>query len=65
MIQAFHSWIYTLKRNEKYLHKDLYIRTSPVVLWLRLQASSALGPGSIPGQGTRSHTPQPSPSSAE
>ncbi|TEA39739.1 hypothetical protein DBR06_SOUSAS31510006, partial [Sousa chinensis] len=29
-----------------------------VVHWLRLHAPSAGGPGSIPGQGTRSHMPQ-------
>ncbi|TEA29277.1 hypothetical protein DBR06_SOUSAS14810096, partial [Sousa chinensis] len=28
---------------------------SLVVQWLRLHAPSAGGPGSIPGQGTRSH----------
>ncbi|TEA38635.1 hypothetical protein DBR06_SOUSAS110563, partial [Sousa chinensis] len=28
---------------------------SLVVQWLRLQAPNAGGPGSIPGQGTRSH----------
>ena len=32
--------------------------TSLVVQWLRLCAPSARGPGSIPGQGTRSHIPQ-------
>ena len=32
--------------------------TSLVVQWLRLRAASARGPGSIPGQGTRSHMPQ-------
>ena len=32
--------------------------TSLVVQWLRLQAPNAGGPGSIPGQGTRSHMPQ-------
>ena len=32
--------------------------TSIVVLWLRLQAPSAGGLGSIPGQGTGSHMPQ-------
>ncbi|TEA16676.1 hypothetical protein DBR06_SOUSAS20610068, partial [Sousa chinensis] len=31
---------------------------SLVVQWLRLRAPSAGGPGSIPGQGTRSHIPQ-------
>ena len=29
--------------------------TSLVAQWLRLRASNAGGPGSIPGQGTRSH----------
>ena len=29
--------------------------TSLVVQWLRLHAPNAGGPGSIPGQGTRSH----------
>ena len=29
-----------------------------MVQWLRLRASYAGGPGSIPGQGTRSHMPQ-------
>ena len=33
-------------------------RTSLVVHWLRLQAPKAGGPGSIPGQGTRSDMPQ-------
>ncbi|TEA23382.1 hypothetical protein DBR06_SOUSAS910043, partial [Sousa chinensis] len=32
--------------------------TSLVVQWLRLRAPSAGGPGSIPGQGTRSLMPQ-------
>ena len=32
--------------------------TSLVVQWLRLQAPNAVGQGSIPGQGTRSHMPQ-------
>ena len=31
--------------------------TSLVVHWLRFYAPSAGGPGSIPGQGTRSHKP--------
>ena len=34
---------------------------SLVVWWLRLHASNAGGLGSIPGQGTRSHMPQPRP----
>ena len=29
-----------------------------VLQWLRLQAPNTGGPGSIPGQGTRSHMPQ-------
>ena len=37
---------------------NLHRRTSPVVQWLRLHAPSAGGPGSIPGQGTRSRVPQ-------
>ena len=32
--------------------------TSLVVQWLRLCAPNAGGPGSIPGQGTRSHKQQ-------
>ena len=31
-------------------------RTSLVVQWVRLRAPNAGGPGSIPGQETRSHT---------
>ncbi|TEA31390.1 hypothetical protein DBR06_SOUSAS710183, partial [Sousa chinensis] len=31
---------------------------SLVIQWLRLHAPSAGGPGSIPGQKTRSHMPQ-------
>ena len=34
------------------------IRTFLVVQWLRLPAPNAEGPGSIPGQGTRSHKPR-------
>ena len=34
------------------------VGTFLVVQWLRLYAPSAWGPGSIPGQGTRSHMPQ-------
>ena len=36
--------------------KNLDIGTSLVVHWVRLCASNAGGPGSIPGQGTRSRT---------
>ena len=35
------------------------LKTSLVVLWLRPCTPNAGGPGSIPGQGTRSHMPQP------
>ena len=35
-----------------------FLGTSLVVQWLRLHSPSAGGPGSIPGQGTRSHMPQ-------
>ena len=38
--------------------KFIYLGTSLVVHWLRLHAPNAGGPGSIPGQGTRSHMPQ-------
>ena len=34
---------------------DAYLRTSLVTQWLRLRAPNAGGPGSIPGQGNRSH----------
>ncbi|TEA33475.1 hypothetical protein DBR06_SOUSAS3910016, partial [Sousa chinensis] len=39
------------------LLKDFKVdcRTALVVQWMRLCAPSAGGPGSIPGQGTRSH----------
>ena len=33
---------------------DVILGTSLVVQWLRLRAPNAGGPGSIPGQGTRS-----------
>ena len=33
--------------------------TSLVVQWLRLHTPNAGGPSSFPGQGTRSHMPQP------
>ena len=38
--------------------KEVHGRTSLVVQWLRLHALNAEGPGSIPGQGSRSHMPQ-------
>ena len=39
--------------------------SSLVVQWLRLLAPTARGPGSIPGQGTRSHMLQLKPSIAK
>ena len=45
------NWLPMWKENE-------IIGTSLVVQWLRLQAPNAAGPGSIPGQGTRSQMPQ-------
>ena len=39
-------------------HKTGTTGTSLVVQWLRLCAPNAGGSGLIPGQGTRSHTPQ-------
>ena len=36
-----------------------------LVQWLKFCASKAGGPGSIPGQGTRSHMPQLRPSTAK
>ena len=36
----------------------LFLGTSLVVQWLRLQAPNAGGPGSITSQGTRSHRPK-------
>ena len=38
---------------------------SLVAQWLRLCALSAGGPGSIPGQGLRSHMPQRRPDAAK
>ena len=43
------------------INRSSYINTpgtSLVVHWLRLRSPSAGGPGSIPGQGTRSRIPQ-------
>ena len=39
-------------------YKNTEIETFLVVQWLRLYAPNAGGPGSIPGQETRSHMPQ-------
>ena len=41
-----------------HLHRNHRVGTSLVVQWLRLHASTARGPGSIPGWGTGSHMPQ-------
>ena len=35
-----------------------FVGTSLMVQWLRFQVPNAGGPGLIPDQGTRSHTPQ-------
>ena len=54
----------TAKRLGKYLFKSNSMGTSLVVQGLGLHASNAGGPGSIPGQGTRSHMPQLRPGAA-
>ena len=38
-----------------FIEKHQLTETSPVVQWLKLHASNARGPGSIPVQGNRSH----------
>ena len=45
-------------RSAIHLHRNHRVGTSLVVQWLRLHASTARGPGSIPGWGTGSHMPQ-------
>ena len=53
--------IYTTFIYQRYLNKvvlRLHLGTPLVVQGLRLCASNAGGPGSIPGQGTRSRIPQ-------
>ena len=40
------------------LNQKVWAVTFPVVQWLRLHASNAGGPDLIPGQGTKSRTPQ-------
>ena len=37
------------------LEESILCGTSQVVQWIRLHAPNAGGPGSIPGEGTRSH----------
>ena len=46
------------KREWAVMWKELVLGASLVVHWLRLQIPSAGGPGSIPGQGTKSYMPQ-------
>ena len=40
-------------------HQHILTGTSLAVQWLRLRTPNAGGLGPIPGQGTRSHMPQP------
>ena len=47
------------------MQKKRILGTSSVVQWLRLSAPNAGGPGSIPGQGTRSHMLQLRPGAAK
>ena len=44
-----------LTKQRKLTFKHLQSGTSLVVQWLRLHTANAGGPGSIPGQGARSH----------
>ena len=46
------------KGREKFLLNFNDRETSLVVQWVRLRIPNAGGPGSIPGQGARSHIPQ-------
>ena len=55
MLSSFRATQYNC---EIVLFKNLKRGTSPVVQGLRLHAPNAGSPGSIPGQGTRSHMPQ-------
>ena len=48
-----------IKTSWKEQMTTISLKTSLVVLWLRPCTPNAGGPGSIPGQGTRSHMPQP------
>ena len=43
-------------KTKNYLVQNVYNRTSLVAQWLGLCAPNTGGQGSIPGQGTRSHT---------
>ena len=52
-----HTHTHTMANEGTGVHMVFY-GTSLVVQWLRLQASNAGNPGSIPGQETRSHMPQ-------
>ena len=42
-----------LKKKKKKILENRVPGTSPAVQWLRLQASTAVGAGSIPGRGTK------------
>ena len=44
-----------LEEKKKYKLKECYCGTSLVAQWVRRSAPNAGDPGSIPGQGTRSH----------
>ena len=52
-----HTYTPTRRGIRKRWHKNEAEGTS-LVQWLRCHAPKAGGPGSIPGQGIRSHTPQ-------
>ena len=41
-----------------FIFQNILLGTSLVVQWLGIYTPNAGGPGSIPGQGTRSHMPQ-------
>ena len=53
-----HSTVTFSGRLPKHSLQNCNAKTSRVVQWLSLWAPNAAGPGSIPGQGTRSHMPQ-------
>ena len=53
----FVNWLYSNTKQKVFFLKSKVGGTSLVVQWLRLSAPNAGGPGSNPGQGTRSHMP--------
>ena len=53
-----HIWSMALSLDISCQKGSWHLWTCLVVQWLRLHAPNAGGPGSIPGQGTRSHMPQ-------